>query len=225
MSAAPGGSYSLVIFDCDGVLVDSEPIANAILGAALRAEGLDLDDRAIADATNGLAMASVLDWAEARLGRSLPKGFLARVQTETFAQLGRSVSAMPGIEQALDAIVAEMCVASSGELEKMRLTLGRTGLLSRFEGRLFSASQVRRGKPHPDLFLHAAHAMGHCPAACAVIEDSLPGVAAAVAAGIDVFAYAPAGDGTAHAAAGATPFDDFARLPALLAAPQKKAGP
>lgn len=208
----------LVIFDCDGVLVDSEPIANRVLSQALIAEGLDTTYEETTEETTGLSMASVLAWAEGRLGRGLPADFVDRVQDATFAAFRRELGAVPGVAEALARIELPVCVASSGEIEKIRLSLGLTGLLARFEGRIFSATQVARGKPFPDLFLHAAETLGVAPAACAVIEDSLPGVRAAHAAGMAVLGYAAAGDGAALAAAGAHTFTDMAALPDLLSA-------
>lgn len=209
-------SLDLVIFDCDGVLVDSEPVANRILSEALGEVGLAVTCEECARATTGLAMASVVEWAQARLGRRLPPGFLDRVQARTFAALREGIEPVPGVVEALAGIAVPVCVASSGEPEKIRLTLGLTGLLPRFEGRIFSATEVARGKPYPDLFLHAARTLGARPPSCVVVEDSLPGVRAAAAAGMRVLAYANAADGIALAAAGARVFDDMATLPRLL---------
>jgi HAD superfamily hydrolase (TIGR01509 family) len=207
----------LVIFDCDGVLVDSEPIANRVLYEALIELGLEVDAAETERATRGLSMASVLTWAEAKLGRPLPKGFLEAVQSRTFAAFRAGLEPVPGVAAALERISVPVCVASSGEAEKVRLTLGLTGLLPRFEGRIFSATEVARGKPHPDLFLHAARAMGAEPAACAVVEDSRPGVEAGRAAGMTVLGYADGRDAGPLAAAGARVFADMAELPDLLA--------
>ena len=209
---------ALVIFDCDGVLVDSEPIANRVLSQALIAEGLDTTYEETTEETTGLSMDSVLAWAEGRLGRGLPADFVARVQDLTFAAFRRELGPVPGVAEALARIELPVCVASSGEIEKIRLSLGLTGLLARFEGRIFSATQVARGKPFPDIFLHVAETLGAAPAACAVIEDSLPGVRAARAAGMAVLGYAGVGDGAALAAAGARAFTDMADLPDLLSA-------
>jgi HAD superfamily hydrolase (TIGR01509 family) len=126
------------------------------------------------------------------------------------------VEPVSGIAAALDAIAVPTCVASSGQLVKMRATLEATGLLRRFEDRLFSAAELARGKPHPDIFLQAAQAFGAEPGACAVIEDSPVGVEAGVAAGMSVFGYAALSDAARLAAAGARVFTDMRRLPALL---------
>lgn len=206
-----------MIFDCDGVLVDSEPIANRVLCKALIGVGLDCDAAETARATRGLSMASVLTWAAAELGRPLPDDFVERVQARTFAAFRAGLEPVPGVAAALERIPIPICVASSGEAEKIRLSLGLTGLLPRFEGRVFSATEVARGKPYPDLFLHAARVMGAEPVACAVVEDSLPGVEAGRAAGMTVLAYADGRDAGPLAAAGARVFADMAELPDLLA--------
>jgi len=183
----------LVIFDCDGVLVDSEGPANRILAKALRREGLDIDEAEVARATTGITLAAVVAWAEGLLAYTLPPDFLDRLRVETYAAFKSELTAVSGVARAVDAVQAsgvKTCVASSGSIDKMNLTLGLTGLLDKFQGRLFSAKQVERGKPHPDVFLFAAREMGVVPAATIVVEDSLPGVQAGVAAGMTVFAYA-----------------------------------
>jgi len=213
--ASPGGTQ-LVIFDCDGVLVDSEPIATRVLGAALRAEGLRMADEEVHRTFLGLTFPRTIEIVEARLGRALPPDFTEQVQAQTFEEFRADLDAMPGIEETLDRLRVPYCVASSGEPEKMRCTLGRTGLLERFEGRMFSASEVTHGKPAPDLFLHAAARMGARPERTVVVEDSVAGVAAARAAGMRVFGYAPAGDGAELEAAGATLLRDLRELPAWI---------
>jgi HAD superfamily hydrolase (TIGR01509 family) len=219
LGAAAGPRPDLVIFDCDGVLVDSEALANEILARALGAEGLAMDVAECRRRYVGLSMASVIAKVEAELGRALPDGWLDALQRETFAAFRDRLSAVPGVTQAVDAIRAAglpVCVASSGSIEKMTLTLGLTGLAPRFEGRLFSASMVTRGKPFPDLFLHAAAAMGVVPARAVVVEDSIPGVRAARAAGMRALAYARDGDPAALAAEGGEPFMDMDDLPRLV---------
>lgn len=206
----------LVIFDCDGVLVDSEELSNRVLTEELGRIGLALEARAVATRFTGLSLARTLELVAAELGRELPGGFVERLQRRTYDVLRRGVRAVPGVEQALAAIRTPVCVASSGEPEKMRLTLATTGLLARFEGRMFSATEVARGKPHPDLFLHAASCMGAAPERCVVVEDSAPGVEAARAAGMPALGYAPHGDGAALRLRGARIFEDMSRLPGLL---------
>jgi HAD superfamily hydrolase (TIGR01509 family) len=214
----------LVVFDCDGVLVDSEPIANVCFARALASLGLDWSVEETMRRLMGRSVKSCVEIVEGAIGRGLPPGFLERLQADTFqAFRDAPLRPVPGVIAAIDAIEAAgitTCVASSGDLEKMRLTLGITGLWSRFEGRIFSATQVPRGKPFPDLFLHAAFSMNEQPFACTVVEDAEPGIRAARAAGMRALAYVGAAhtDGAALEAAGGHIFDDMVKLPALVAA-------
>jgi HAD superfamily hydrolase (TIGR01509 family) len=211
-------SPSLVIFDCDGVLVDSEPVSNRVFAAALREIGLPASYEEVCRDFIGLSMSCCVEIVEQRLGRPVPPGFIEDLQARTFDAFRERLDPVPGVVDALDRIEVPVCVASSGEHEKMRLTLGLTGLLPRFEGRMFSAAEVKRGKPFPDLFLHAASQLDVRPAACVVIEDSLPGVRAAVAAGMTALGFAARADAGALREAGATVFDEMSELPGLLAA-------
>jgi len=212
----------LVIFDCDGVLVDSEPLANASFSRALEAEGLDWSVEETMRRLMGRSLKSCVEICEAELGRKLPDDFLEKMQAATYKSFRdaplQAVAGVKGAVQALQAAGIATCVASSGALEKMRFTLGLTGLWELFEGRIFSSSQVPRGKPFPDLFLHAAIAMDVQPIVCSVVEDSVPGVQAARAAGMRALAYAgaPYADRAALVAAGGELFDDMASLPGLL---------
>lgn len=163
-------------------------------------------------------MADCMRVVEERLGHAPPLDFVAKLQERTFQafELG-GLQPMPGIEDALDAIPVPVCVASSGELEKMRFTLGLTGLLPRFEGRLFSVTQVAHAKPAPDIYLYAAERMRADPRRCAVIEDSLFGAQAGVAAGMTVFGYSAHTDAQALRRVGADQtFAEMRELPRLL---------
>jgi len=214
----------LVIFDCDGVLVDSEPLACASFSRAIKAEGLDWSIEETMRRVMGLSLKTSLDICEAELGRKLPADFLERMQAVTYQTFRDApLQAVPGVKDAVTALQAaglDTCVASSGAPEKMRFTLGLTGLWDLFDGRIFSASQVSRGKPFPDLFLHAAIRMNVQPFDCIVVEDSVPGVQAARAAGMKALAYAgePYADGDALRQAGGEVFDDMKRLPGLVLA-------
>ncbi len=206
-----------VIFDCDGVLVDTELTSNRVLARLLTEAGLPttLDD--CLRRYRGRAMRSVLADAEDRLGTELPFDVGAAYYAEVEAIFARELEPVPGVVGALDKISLPMCVASSGPHHKMEVTLRATGLWHRFDGRIFSATEVAAGKPAPDLFLHAARAMGFDPATTAVVEDSLAGVQAAVAAGMRALAYARETDADELERAGGEPFDDMADLPGLLA--------
>jgi HAD superfamily hydrolase (TIGR01509 family) len=212
----------LIIFDCDGVLVDSEPLANASFAQALKAEGLDWTVEETMRRLMGRSLKSCGEIVEAELGRKLPGDFFDKMQARTYQSFRDApLKAVPGVKDAVLALQAagrETCVASSGAVEKMKFTLGLTGLWDLFGGRVFSSSQVPRGKPFPDLFLHAALQMNVRPFDCLVVEDSVPGVQAARAAGMRTFAYvgAPYADRDALAAAGAFLFSDMKQLPGLV---------
>lgn len=190
-------SVQLVIFDCDGVLVDSEPLENALLAEALRGEGMDISAEEATRRFIGMTMPQVVEDAEARLGRPLPGNFLDRLQRRTFDAFRDRLRTVPGAAEAVWTVRGRgiaVCVASNGDLDKMAVSLDVSGLAPLFSGHIFSYSQVARGKPHPDLFLFAAERMGVSPKACLVVEDSDHGVKAALAADMAVLRYVP--DGT-----------------------------
>jgi HAD superfamily hydrolase (TIGR01509 family) len=188
----------LVIFDCDGVLVDSESISNGVLAQMLTEQGLSMTLDEARGEYQGLLLSEVLERAELRLGRELPEGWLVSYEREREAVFRRELEAMRGAAAAVEAVRAAgvgVCVASQGKLSKTRLSLELTGLCGLFaEEALFSAESVPRGKPHPDLFLHAAATMLAQPDACVVVEDTALGVTAAVAASMRVLGYAADGD-------------------------------
>ncbi|MFI6844687.1 HAD family hydrolase [Kitasatospora sp. NBC_00085] len=208
----------LVIFDCDGVLVDSERIA-ARVQVALGAElGWPLTEAEVVARFIGRSQASIGAQVAERLGAETAALWCERFEQRHQEEVDTRLEAVEGLPEALDAIDLPTCVASSGSHEKMRHTLGRTGLYERFAGRIYSATEVTHGKPAPDLFLHAARQMGVDPAACAVVEDSRPGVRAARAAGMRAFGYA--GGLTAAElleGPGTVVFHDMRKLPELLA--------
>ena len=210
---------NLVIFDCDGVLVDSEPIANRIFAHALAELGLHLSIEQMYAEFVGRPMGYCLERVAELSERPVPAQFEPELRRRTFEAFRRELRATPGIESALDALRVPCCVASSGDPEKMRETLGITGLLSRFEGRLFSATQVPRGKPAPDVYLFAARKCGVDPSTCVVVEDSPIGVQAGAAAGMTVLGYSAHMNRDQLTEAGATTtFDDMLRLPKLIEA-------
>jgi HAD superfamily hydrolase (TIGR01509 family) len=206
-----------VIFDCDGVLVDTERISNTVLAGLLTQAGLPTTYEDCLREYRGRSLPSVLALAVERHGAPLPADIGERYYAEAKAAFARELQPVPGVIDALDRIALPSCVASSGPHHKIAMTLRHTGLWDRFEGRIFSASEVEHGKPAPDLFLHAARAMGFDPASTAVVEDSLPGIEAARAAGMRALAFARDADAGALAAAGGEPFADMAELPELLA--------
>ena len=219
--AAPS-HWQLAIFDCDGVLVDSETIAHRALAQALEELGLSLTLEEAFALFQGNTTAQSVAIIEERLGRPLAEDFFP-VWREQLYELFRQAPVQPirGVIEALDSLTIPTCVVSNGTLRKMRTTLGVTGLLPRFEGRLFSADMGIAGKPRPDLFLAAAKALGAAPGRTVVIEDSPAGVEGAVAAGMAVFGYAGETytDPEELKAAGARVFLEMRELPHLLGFP------
>jgi HAD superfamily hydrolase (TIGR01509 family) len=206
----------LVIFDCDGVLVDSEPITCAVMAQALSEIGLPKTSADCMRDYVGMWWPDVVALVEAELGRELPARFTEDYRERQIGALAAGVVPVPGAVEALDAITVSSCVASNGPAEKMRVTLAGCGLLDRFEGRIFSAFEVERGKPAPDLFLHAADSLGFEPARCAVVEDSPLGIEAARRAGMTALGLSGDAGSAALAAAGAITFDSMLALPDLL---------
>ena len=209
---------ALVIFDCDGVLVDSEPITNAAMARDLTAHGLSISTEQCMELFVGGTIRMVFEQAT-EMGANLPDDWIPCFYEQMFMELADKVEAIPGIHTAVTAIQQAgiaTCVASNGPMRKMEVTLGRTELWDHFEGRIFSAHEVGTAKPEPGLFLHAAAAFGARPEACVVIEDSASGARAAEAAAMRCFGYTkdtPAEKLTRH---GARAFDDTTELPRLL---------
>ena len=212
-------SIELLLFDCDGVLVDSERISNQVMAEKLAAVGLPLGYEETRATFIGWSLPSVMAEVERRIGKPLPADWEADFVAERAERFKLELQAVPGARTAAEAVRSAgvpYCVASSGSFSKMKMTLGLTGLWDLFDGKLFSAEQVTRGKPFPDLFLFAAQARGARPEACLVVEDSVAGVQAAKAAGMRVLGFAAESDPAVLTAAGAEIFDDMRSLPALL---------
>jgi HAD superfamily hydrolase (TIGR01509 family) len=209
--------FDLVIFDCDGVLVDSERIAVRIDAIVLARLGWPLSEAEIIERFVGRSEAYMTSAIEAAIGRSLPEGWDGEFTPLYREALEAELAPVDGIVPALDAISTPTCVASSSTHERLRFTLGLTGLLPRFDGRIFSSTDVANGKPAPDLFLHAASSLGVAPERCAVVEDSFYGVEAARAAGMRAFGYAGGVTSAERLAGpGTVVFDDMRELPELL---------
>jgi HAD superfamily hydrolase (TIGR01509 family) len=210
--------FDLVIFDCDGVVVDSERVVHEIFGNFIRSLGANLDAARMNELFLGRRLEDCVAIVERITGRTVPHDALVRYRSERDRVLREQVRAVAGVREVLEALTVPYCIASSGDHAKMRTTLGATGLLPLFEGRLFSGTEVARGKPAPDVFLLAATRMGAEPARTAVVEDSVNGVLAGCAAGMTVFGFAglvPAADlAAAHAF---RTFMHMRELPALLA--------
>lgn len=211
----------LVVFDCDGVLVDSERLTVGVEARVLTELGWAMEaDEVVARWMGGTSAAQLADIAN-RLGPEAAARFDDLTTGEVHAAFETDLVAVPGVAELVDHLHGAgvaTCVASSGSHERMAVTLGLTGLRARFDGRIFSATEVAHGKPAPDLFLHAAGRMGVDPSRCVVIEDSVHGVRAAVVAGMRVYGF---GGGLASpellADAGAVVFDQMSDLVPLLA--------
>lgn len=197
--------FELIIFDCDGVLVDSERIANEVFADVLNEEcGLSLSLPDMFQTFVGHSSGQCMEILRNMLGEEPPEGIEERYKNEIILALGAKVTAVNGVETILQSLPLPYCVASSGSHEKMMTTLGKTGLLKYFEDTRFSVSDVQRGKPFPDVYLHAADVMGISnPRKCLVIEDSPLGVKGAVSAQMTVFGYAELMDKERLIAAGA----------------------
>lgn len=192
-----------IIFDCDGVLVDSERLSHAVLRDLLAEYGRSISLEDTFDYFMGTSEEKGLAVLSELIGRPPPVDFSLTFRDRTFEAFKLSLTPVQGITDVLRSLKYPYCVASNGPREKIRFTLGHTGLLPQFEGRLFSAEDVSLPKPAPDLFLHAAQAMNAEPSSCVVVEDSPTGVAAARAAGMYVIGYAAMGQEAKLVAAGA----------------------
>lgn len=212
-------AFELIIFDCDGVLVDSERLSIRVDSILLERVGWPMSSDEIVERWVGRSDADMRAEIEEHIGGPIPVEIdeeFNRIYRETF---DRELVAVDGIREALDVITTPRCVASSGEHEKIRRNLALTGLTDYFGDRIFSATDVEHGKPAPDLFLLAARTLGAEPARCAVVEDSVHGVEAALAAGMRPFAYAGGVTPAERLAGpGAVVFTDMRELPGLFEA-------
>ncbi|MET8868783.1 HAD family hydrolase [Nonomuraea sp. NPDC004580] len=207
-------TVELVIFDCDGVLVDSEPISVRVGLAALRRLGRDMTE----DEYIELFVGRTGDYWEQYIGAT-PPGWRDRFIAEYRAAIDAELRVVEGITDVLERLTIPFCVASNGRHRTIRHNLRLTGLAHHFDGRVFSAEDVAEGKPAPDLFLHAAATMGAEPEACVVVEDSPVGVTAAVSAGMRCLAFAGGITPVSRLEGlGATIFQHPAELPALITA-------
>ena len=212
------GPFELAIFDCDGVLVDSERIAVRVEAEYLAELGWPLTEAEVTERFMGRTTEYMDEAIEAQLGARLPRDWKDQFRHRYQEAFAADLVPVDGVVEALDQITVPTCVASSGSHDKLRFTLGHTGLYERFEGRIFSGYEVANGKPAPDLFLHAAARMGADPARCAVVEDTLYGVMAARAAGMRTFGYAGGLSAPERLEGEATVvFEDMRALPRLLA--------
>lgn len=208
--------YKCIIFDCDGVLVDSEPIGNKVLVDIANELGADIDLDYAYTHFKGNSLKEVANRVSKLISISLPDNFVSEYRRRSYQSFKENIKPIDGIESVLENLKVPFCVASSGPEKKIRLNLSLTGLLPYFEEKIFSCYAIQKWKPEPDIFLLAAKTMGFSSSECLVIEDSLTGVQAAKNGGFDVFSY------TAHdyknelCGIADKTFKNMATLPSLL---------
>lgn len=221
----------LVIFDCDGVLVDSEPLSIDVLVRVLRSAGVEMDAEEAIERFLGKSLMTMTRILHDEFGLKVDERFLEEMRHDLYQRFETELQPIAGISGVLDRLDIRHCVASSSQMERIRLSLTITGLIDRLEPHLFSATMVTNGKPAPDLFLHAADAMHVAPEKCIVIEDSPAGIVAAKAAGMRVFAFTGASHARTERHLGAiralepdAVFDDMRELLHLVAKEQNRDG-
>ncbi len=214
--------FEAVLFDCDGVLVDSEPIVNRVLRAMLAQRGWALGEEECLALFVGKMVKDERERIERETGLPLTEDWLADFRARRNAALEDELRIVANAREAVHAVHARLdariACASGADRHKVELQLRKVGLHGYFDGRIFSGHEMPRSKPHPDVYLAAAQALRADPRRCAVVEDTLTGARAGLAAGATVYAYVPQGDAQAFERAGvAAVFRDMAQLPALLA--------
>src|SRR6266540_3720834 len=205
----------LLIFDCDGVLVDSEPIANRIFIQCLQKEGFEVDEAYAYRHFHGISNRDCISHIESTFKRKVSDNFIETLLLLTDEEIKNTLQPISHIKEALAALSYPKCVASGSEPEKIKLSLEVAGLNEYFT-HVYSSLQVNAGKPSPDVFLHAAKEMGFTPHQCVVIEDSNPGVQAALNAGMKVLLYRPILEDQSDLPKEVTVFDDMAHLPTMI---------
>ena len=208
----------LIIFDCDGVLIDSERIVNQVFSECLAQLGLHLTLDETIQTFKGHTTADCIAMAEKLLGKPIDlEALLENYNVLSNGRMENELQAIPGIADVLANLSNPKCVASNSGHHHIKMGLEQTGLMSYFTPHIFSANDVARPKPAPDLFLHAAQMMGFAPQDCVVVEDSPAGVKGAIAAGMTVFGFSDLTPASHLQEAGVQPFNSMADLPALLA--------
>lgn len=205
-----------IIFDCDGVLVDSEVIGIRLLLEMTAPYGVDMKEEDAVLEFAGRRLKEVIDMLQTRTGQPFPDDLEQRFRERSFEVFQEEVEPVEGITALLDSLTIPFCVASSGPVDKIRLNLTLTGLIGYFEDRIFSAYDIESWKPDPGIFLHAAREMGFPPERCVVIEDSKAGITAGVRGGFTVFGYAKEHNAKELESEGATVFYNMHELPQLL---------
>lgn len=207
-----------VIFDCDGVLVDSETIGNNVLLTMSREYGLKISLEEWIKNFKGRSLQHCLLRIEQEIDRKLPEDFEREYRKQSFEAFKKEIRPVEGVKEFIEGLSVPFCVASSGPPEKIRLNLTATGLIDLFENNIFSCYEINSWKPDPGIYLHAASEMGYEVGECVVIEDSKPGVIAAVAGGFKVYGYANEGNSRELGDEGAIIFNDYKALTQMLEA-------
>ncbi|WP_190810821.1 HAD family hydrolase [Flagellimonas sp. S3867] len=208
--------YKCVIFDCDGVLVDSETISASVLVKMANKLGAKMSIGSVLEKFAGKSLRTCLGYVEDRINHKLPEGFEQEFRKRTFEEFSAGLKPIDGIHNLLEKITVPYCVASSGPLEKIRHNLRLTNLIEKFDGRIFSSYEIGSWKPDPGIFLHAAGKMGFNVEHCAVIEDSLAGIKAARKGGFDVFGFVTNDNMEIFQQEGAVVFSEMNKLVRLL---------
>ena len=208
--------HKCIIFDSDGVLVDSEAISAKVFQEMAVELGVDLDYETALDRFAGTSMKENKQFVESHITGALPADFEQEFRERTYKAYRSDLRAVPGIHELIEKLQVPFCVASSGPVEKIRLNLGLVGLLDQFEGKIFSCYDIGSWKPEPEIYVHAAREMGFEPEECAVIEDSDSGVRAAVAGGFPVYVRTGQKKKASFEKLGAVPFQEMKELEELL---------
>ncbi|MCK4923221.1 MAG: HAD family hydrolase [Bacteroidales bacterium] len=208
--------YKCIIFDCDGVLVDSEVISSKIFMEMAEELGFKMDIDFATEKFSGSSMKENLKFIEDNIKGDLPSNFEKKFRKQTFEAFKTDIKPIEGIKDLLDKINIPICVASSGPMEKIKLNLTTTKLIDRFGKSIFSSYDIGSWKPEPGIFLYAAKEMGYKPSECVVIEDSVAGIRAARVGGFEVFGYAKDTNKSAFEALGANIFFNMNELSSLL---------
>jgi HAD superfamily hydrolase (TIGR01509 family) len=208
--------YKCIIFDCDGVIVDSESISNLTLIDMAKTVGVTLTENFVMNHFLGKSLAFCFQYIQDQSAEKLPDNFETEFRERTFHAFKTQLQPIPGIHELLDKIEIDFCVASNGPREKIKLNLTTVKLIDKFEGKIFSAYDINSWKPNPELYLYAAKSMGYTVDECVVIEDSLAGVTAAKAGGFDVFGFINHLNRHQFNEVNITLFDDMKNLELLL---------
>lgn len=209
-------NYKCIIFDCDGVLVNSESISAKIFQEMANELGFDVDYETAVERFAGTSMTENLKFIEENIKGNLPKGFEQDFRNRTYEAFKTDLKPIEGVHALIEKVKVPFCVASSGPISKIRLNLTATNLIDKFEGRIFSSYEINSWKPQPGIFLHAAKEMGYSPEECIVIEDSEAGVMAAIAGGFRVFALSDLKKKETIEKLGATVFSGMDELSSIL---------